>query len=85
MVKRSIVLTLVLAMLTVFFTGCGQSTAKVKLIGVTMPTKSLQRWNEDGTNVKAALEAKGYKVDLQYADNKQDLQNSQIENQITMD
>jgi putative multiple sugar transport system substrate-binding protein len=49
-----------------------------------MPTKSLQRWNEDGTNVKAALEAKGYKVDLQYADNKQDTQNSQIENQITM-
>ena len=36
-----------------------------------MPTKSLQRWNEDGANVKAALEAKGYKVDLQYADNKQ--------------
>lgn len=58
--------------------------ASPKLIGVTMPTKSLQRWNEDGTNVKAALEAKGYKVDLQYADNKQDLQNSQIENQITM-
>lgn len=56
----------------------------VPTIGVTMPTKSLQRWNEDGANVKAALEAKGYKVDLQYADNKQDLQNSQIENQITM-
>ncbi len=54
------------------------------LVGVTMPTKSLQRWNEDGTNVKAALEAEGYKVDLQYADNKQDVQNSQIENQITM-
>lgn len=54
------------------------------LVGVTMPTKSLQRWNEDGTNVKNALEAEGYKVDLQYADNKQDVQNSQIENQITM-
>jgi len=55
-----------------------------KKVGVTMPTKSLQRWNEDGANVKAALEAKGYTVDLQYADNKQDVQNSQIENQITM-
>lgn len=60
----------------------GEGTAK--LVGVTMPTKSLQRWNEDGANVKAALEKKGYKVDLQYADNKQDVQNSQIENQITM-
>ena len=57
---------------------------KEPTVGVTMPTKSLQRWNEDGANVKAALEAKGYKVDLQYADNKQDVQNSQIENQITM-
>lgn len=57
---------------------------EAKKVGVTMPTKSLQRWNEDGANVKAALEAKGYTVDLQYADNKQDVQNSQIENQITM-
>jgi putative multiple sugar transport system substrate-binding protein len=55
-----------------------------KLVGVTMPTKSLQRWNEDGANVKAALEAKGYQVDLQYADETQTMQNSQIENQITM-
>lgn len=54
------------------------------LVGVTMPTKSLQRWNEDGANVQAALEAEGYKVDLQYADNKQEAQNTQIENQITM-
>lgn len=94
MVKKSIVLALMLAMLGALFTGCNNSASSDsssssgsgsgKLVGVTMPTKSLQRWNEDGTNVKAALEAKGYKVDLQYADNKQDVQNSQIENQITM-
>jgi len=58
--------------------------AEGKLVGLTMPTKSLQRWNEDGAYVKAALEERGYKVDLQYADNKQEVQNSQIENQITM-
>ncbi len=86
MAKKSIVLVLVLAMLATLFVGCGSanSGSGAKLVGVTMPTKSLQRWNEDGANVKAALEAKGYKVDLQYADNKQDTQNSQIENQITM-
>ncbi len=84
MAKKSIVLVLVLAMLAVVIAGCGQANSSEKLVGVTMPTKSLQRWNEDGTNVKAALEAKGYKVDLQYADNKQELQNTQIENQITM-
>ncbi|MGE5496033.1 MAG: substrate-binding domain-containing protein [Burkholderiales bacterium] len=61
-----------------------EAPAEGKTVGLTMPTKSLQRWNEDGANVKAALEAKGYKVDLQYADNKQDVQNTQIENQITM-
>ena len=83
MAKRSIVLLLVFAMLAVVLTGCGQATGG-KRVGVTMPTKSLQRWNEDGANVKKALEAKGYKVDLQYADNKQETQNSQIENQITM-
>ncbi len=84
MAKKSIVLVLVLAMLATLFAGCGQAGSGAKTVGVTMPTKSLQRWNEDGANVKAALEAKGYKVDLQYADNKQDVQNSQIENQITM-
>lgn len=62
----------------------GPQTGEGKKVGVTMPTKSLQRWNDDGANVKAALEAKGYTVDLQFADNKQDVQNSQIENQITM-
>lgn len=58
--------------------------AEKVLVGVTMPTKSLQRWNEDGANVKAALEEAGYAVDLQYADETQATQNSQIENQITM-
>lgn len=48
-----------------------------------MPTKSLQRWNEDGANMKKALEAKGYKVDLQYAENDVNTQVSQIENMIT--
>ena len=35
-----------------------------KLIGVTMPTKDLQRWNQDGENMKKELEAAGYEVDL---------------------
>ena len=65
-------------------TSPSADTGEGVLVGVTMPTKSLQRWNEDGANVTAALEAEGYRVDLQYADNKQDVQNSQIENQITL-
>ena len=52
------------------------------LVGVAMPTKSLERWNRDGADLKALLEGMGYKVDLQYADNKPEMQISQIENMI---
>ncbi len=52
-------------------------------IGVAMPTKDLQRWNQDGSNMKAMLEEAGYSVDLQYANNDIATQVSQIENMIT--
>ncbi|MDF2802961.1 MAG: chvE [Anaerocolumna sp.] len=52
-------------------------------IGVAMPTKDLQRWNQDGSNMKAQLEAAGYTVDLQYANNDISTQVSQVENMIT--
>ena len=52
------------------------------LVGVAMPTKDLQRWNQDGENMKAQLEAAGYNVDLQYAANDIATQVSQIENMI---
>ncbi len=51
-------------------------------IGVAMPTQDLQRWNQDGENMKAQLEEKGYTVDLQYAGNDVQTQVSQIENMI---
>ena len=54
-----------------------------KLIGVAMPTKSLQRWNQDGDNMKKMLEAAGYEVVLEYADNKVEQQVTQIENMVT--
>ena len=53
------------------------------LVGVTMPTKSSERWIHDGDNIKSALEKLGYKVDLQYAENDIPTQANQIENQIT--
>lgn len=52
------------------------------LVGVAMPTKDLQRWNQDGANMKEQLEAAGYTVDLQYAANDIATQVSQIENMI---
>jgi putative multiple sugar transport system substrate-binding protein len=65
----------------VFATG-QKDDGKVK-IGVSMPTQSLQRWNQDGGNMKAQLEAAGYQVDLRYAgDNDISEQLIQIENMI---
>lgn len=52
-------------------------------VGVSMPTKDLQRWNQDGANMQAELEAAGYEVDLQYANNEPQTQVSQIENMIS--
>ncbi|MDX3194381.1 sugar ABC transporter substrate-binding protein [Streptomyces sp. MN03-5084-2B] len=61
----------------------GAASAEGALVGVTMPTKSSERWIHDGDNIKAALEKLGYKVDLQYAENDIPTQVNQIENQIT--
>ena len=55
---------------------------KSNLVGVAMPTKDLQRWIQDGDNMKKQLEAAGYTVDLQYAANDIPTQVSQIENMI---
>ena len=53
------------------------------LVGVAMPTKSSERWIQDGNAVKEQLEAQGFKVDLQYAEDDIPTQVSQIENMIT--
>lgn len=81
--KKVIALVLV-GVLMLGLTACSLSGGSgSKLIGVAMPTKSLQRWIQDGDNMKAMLEEKGYKVDLQYANNDTNTQVQQLENMIT--
>ena len=63
--------------------GVDSSSTGEGLIGVSMPTQSLQRWNQDGDNLNKFLTEMGYEVDLQYADNEVPTQVSQIENMIT--
>lgn len=75
----SLLLVFVFSMFS--FTGCGKKDSK--LIGVAMPTKSLQRWNQDGANMKEKLEDAGYEVILEYADDKVDQQVTQVENMVT--
>jgi len=52
-------------------------------IGVAMPTQTSERWISDGNNVKKQLEDKGYKVDLQYANDDIPTQSQQIDQMIT--
>ena len=63
--------------------GVFAAAKKGTKVGVSMPTKDLQRWNQDGANMKAQLEKAGYVVDLQFANNDIPTQVSQIENMIT--
>ena len=58
-------------------------TEEKHLVGVAMPTKDLQRWIQDGANMKEQLEKAGYEVDLQYASNDVQTQVSQVENMIS--
>ncbi|MFC9292751.1 multiple monosaccharide ABC transporter substrate-binding protein [Streptomyces sp. NPDC057011] len=85
---------LVTAGLTLSLAACGQSAngtgegtakadAKGGLIGIAMPTKSSERWINDGTNMVKEFQAKGYKTDLQYGDNVVENQVAQVENMIT--
>ena len=64
-------------------TADAAGTNKGALIGVAMPTKTSERWIKDGDAVKAALEALGSKVDLEYADDKIPSQVQQISNMLT--
>ena len=51
-----------------------------KTVAIAMPTQSSERWINDGANMKAQLEALGYEVLLQYAEDDPQQQVSQIEN-----
>ncbi len=64
-------------------TGSGEGGGEGGLIGVAMPTKSSERWIADGNALKETLEAQGFTVDLQYAEDDIPTQVSQVENMIT--
>lgn len=86
--KKILALVLSVTLVMIGLVGCSSKGNDNKgkdggKIGVSMPTKSLQRWNQDGQNMEKALKEKGFEVDLQYAENKVETQINQIENMIT--
>ena len=62
----------------------GSSDASVSVggeggtVGIAMPTKSLERWNRDGSYLKEQFETAGYGVELKYSDNDVEQQNNDI-------
>ena len=62
--------------------AAASASGETKRVAVAMPTQSSERWINDGANMKAQLEALGYEVDLQYAEDDVQQQVSQIENMI---
>src|SRR5262249_20223745 len=63
--------------------ACGAQAQDKGTVGVSMPTKSSARWIDDGNNMVKYLKDKGYKADLQYADDDIPNQLAQVENMIT--
>ncbi len=74
---KKILAVLLCAMLVLSCTA-----ALAEKVGVSMPTKDLQRWNQDGANMEAMLTEAGYEVDLQFASNDVKTQLDQVENMI---
>ena len=93
--KKKILSGLMVMTMVLGLTACGSKAATTtttkttdtkasgQLAGIAMPTKTSQRWIDDGDNMVKSLEKLGYKTDLQYADNNVQNQVAQIENMIT--
>jgi len=87
---KKILTLILLAALVLSLAACGGGDAKKPsgsdekaMIGIAMPTQSSSRWISDGGTMKSILEAAGYVVDLQYAEDSVETQVSQIENMIS--
>lgn len=83
--KKMFILVMALSMV-IMLAACGKSSSSDGAngtVGVSMPTKSSERWVNDGASMKGELEKLGYGTDLQYAEDVVENQVSQIENMIT--
>ena len=78
--NRIFTIALTIFMLVGLLSAC--SSGKETWIGVCMPKKDVERWRLDGSNIKMQLEAKGYKVMLEYADDDPGKQIEQINSML---
>lgn len=77
-----IIILLISAVLCLaLLSGCSNMSANKdsKIIGISLPTKSLERWNRDGIYLKEQFESQGYNVELRYSNDDVYQQNNDIE------
>lgn len=85
---KKVLVTALIFILTFGLVSCSSSgsdasvTSDLNTVGISMPSKYLQRWVQDGEDMKMQFENAGYKVNMQYAADDVNTQVSQIENMI---
>ncbi|RKN45789.1 multiple monosaccharide ABC transporter substrate-binding protein [Streptomyces hoynatensis] len=80
------------ALLALSLAACGQDSGQSSeerdenseggTVGISMPTKSSERWIADGDNMEQLFQEAGYETDLQYGEDRVENQIAQIENMI---
>lgn len=90
---KKVLSILIASVMTLGIAACGKSNTETtgnssdkgekKKVGISMPTKSSQRWIDDGNNMVNEFKKLNYEADLQYGENNVQNQISQIENMIT--
>lgn len=80
--KKAVLILVGLMLMVALVVACGNGGGDGNLIGVSMPTQDLQRWNQDGENLQRMLEEEGFDVILQFAANDVTTQINQIESMI---
>ncbi len=65
--------------------GAAAGDAARGLVGIAMPTKSLERWNKDGARLEGLLQDAGYDTNLQFAENEARLQITQLQDMLRQD
>lgn len=87
MMKKIISVVVMMALMSMLLSGCGNKEdandeilpGSGKIVGLAMPTQHSQRWIDDCENMKMQLEALGYTVYDQFAENDVNQQISQVE------
>ncbi|WP_192583500.1 multiple monosaccharide ABC transporter substrate-binding protein [Streptomyces albicerus] len=84
---RATVVAAISTVLSLSLTACGEdsdagSGGEAASVGIAMPTKTSQRWIDDGRNMVSELKGFGYTTTLKYADNDPDAQVAQVEAMI---